>query len=374
MPRKLNVAVIFGGQSGEHEISLTSAASVMQALDSNKYNVTPVGITREGRWLTSGDVIKRLRSASRSGLLPPEASPKPAESKELYLLPMESVQDNPGPGAIDIAFPVLHGPYGEDGTVQGLLELAGIPYVGAGVLASAVGMDKEKMKVLFAHKNLPMVKYTSFIRRDWEADANRIMDGIEAETGYPVFVKPCNLGSSVGISKAEDRRQLKRSINLACSYDRKIIVEEGLDCREVECSVLGNEEPQASLAGEIVPKREFYDYEAKYTEGLADIIIPAPIDETLMRGARKIALEAFKAIDCCGMARVDLFLEKNSNKLYLSEINTIPGFTSTSVYARLWEATGIGYSQLLDRLIELALERHRDKVRSLAPILERPSP
>lgn len=365
MSEKLNVAVIFGGQSGEHEVSLASAASVIEALNPAKYNVIPIGITKSGGWLTSGDAMKRLLAAPEDD---PKTTTKPAEAKELHLLPLEKGSGKANPSnTLDVAFPVLHGPYGEDGTVQGLLELAGIPYVGAGVLASSVGMDKEKMKTLFAHRGLPQVNYTSFLRKHWEADAIKIVENIEEEIGYPVFVKPCNLGSSVGISKAKGRRELKQSVNLACGYDRKIIVEEGLECREVECSVLGNDEPQASLAGEIVPKREFYDYEAKYTEGLSEIIIPAPIDQTLMTRARKIALEAFKAIDCCGMARVDLFLEKDSKNIYLNEINTIPGFTSTSVYARLWEATGIGYSQLLDRLIELALERHQEKKRSLPP-------
>lgn len=369
MPDKLNVAVIFGGQSGEHEVSLASASSVIQALDPDRYNVVPIGITRHGLWLIAADAMERLRYASNAIEAPEDTPSNPVPGTELHLLPLEKGSGNEDhPGPIHVAFPVLHGPYGEDGTVQGLLELAGIPYVGAGVMASAVGMDKEKMKELFAHKGLPLVKYITFLRRAWEADQDKIAKKIEAEIGYPAFAKPCNLGSSVGISKAGDRRQLREAIDLACRYDRKVIVEEGLDCREVECSVLGNDEPQASLAGEIVPRREFYDYEAKYTEGLADIIIPAPIDEGLMNRARKIALQAFKAIDCCGMARVDFFLEKRSNQLYLNEINTIPGFTATSVYARLWEATGLGYPQLLDKLIDLALERHQEKVRSLAPI------
>jgi D-alanine-D-alanine ligase len=391
MSRKLTVAVIFGGQSGEHEVSLASASSVIQALDRDKYRVIPLGISKKGRWITGGDPMARLRSASHAdtaeepieliseregtgtntsteGKSTGESSRPAADipSNELQLIPMERLRDTEIQDAeIDVAFPVLHGPYGEDGTIQGLLEIAGIPYVGAGVLASAVGMDKEMMKTLFEHRGLPSVRYITFTRKLCESDLGEVMGRVEAEIGYPAFVKPCNMGSSVGISKAKGPGQLKEAIELACRHDRKIIVEEGLDCREIECSVLGNDEPQVSLAGEIVSKHEFYDYEAKYTEGLADIVIPAPIDDALMKKARKLALEAYRAIHCSGMARVDLFLERESNALYLNEINTIPGFTATSVYTKLWEATGIGYSQLLDKLIELALERHRENRRIL---------
>ncbi len=265
---------------------------------------------------------------------------------------------------IDVAFPVLHGPYGEDGTVQGLLELADIPYVGGGVTASAAGMDKAVMKACFAQAGLPQLPYLEVKRKRWEAEGQAVLDELEAALQYPIFVKPTNLGSSVGVSKAKDRPGLERALEVAARYDRKIIVEQGIDCRELECSVLGNDEPLASVVGEVIPNREFYDYEAKYLPGGCELIIPAPVEEAVSETVRDYALRAYQAVDCAGLARVDMLMERSTGTVYVNEINTIPGFTATSAYPKLFEASGIGYAELIDRLIECALERHADKARS----------
>jgi len=357
---KIRVAVLFGGRSGEHEISLASAASIMENIDRSKYEVIPVGITKEGRWLLDGDPMQALRSGHS------------ADSREPALLctgsPDGSAAIAPAQGknarlAVDVVFPVLHGPFGEDGTVQGLLEMANVPYVGAGVMASSVGMDKAIMKALFKERGLPIVRYTVLARRDWERDPEGCLDRIEETIGYPCFAKPANLGSSVGISKASDRAELAKALADAARYDRKLVVEEGIRCREIECSVLGNEEPIASVPGEIIPCNEFYDYRAKYIDEGSQLLIPAPIPPETAEKVRELAVEAFRAIDCAGMARVDFFLENGTGKVYLNEINTIPGFTKISMYPKLWEASGIPYPQLIDRLIQLALERYADKMR-----------
>ena len=349
----VRVMVVFGGRSGEHEVSLASARAITEALGkSGRHEVVPVGITREGRWISSDEPMRELES--RAGYLPdgsdPEVSGPPASAAEK--LPAEL-------GAVDVVFPVLHGPYGEDGTIQGMLELAGVPYVGSGVLGSAAGMDKPTMKKIFAHHGLPQVEWVAFTRNQWEKNRESLTGKIEGSLGYPCFVKPANLGSSVGIRKAENAEELGEAIDEAARHDRRIIVEEGIDAREVEVSVLGNEDPEVSVPGEIVIKENvFYDYEAKYVEGGMELVAPAPIPDETMQEIRRIARAAFEAIDAAGMARVDFFLERGTDRLLLNEINTIPGFTPTSVYAELWATSGLSYERLLDRLVELALERH----------------
>jgi D-alanine-D-alanine ligase len=351
------VMVVFGGRSGEHEVSLASARAIMEALRRDgRHEVVPVGISREGRWISSGDPMRELESGSAEMIAaggPVEPSPgPPARSEEKIPATLDSA---------DVVFPVLHGPYGEDGTIQGMLELAGIPYVGSGVLASAVGMDKLTMKKIFAHHGLPQVEWLGLTRKEWEGDGDGWIGRIEASLGYPCFVKPANLGSSVGIAKAKDSGELRAALDEAAVLDRRLIVEAGVDAREIEVSVLGNERPEVSLPGEIlIKKNEFYDYEAKYAEGGMDLVVPAEIPDETAAKLRGIARAAYEAIDAAGMARVDFFLERDSGRLLLNEINTIPGFTPTSVYSRLWAASGLPYEDLLDRLIRLALDRHRE--------------
>ena len=351
----VRVMVVFGGRSGEHDVSLASARALMEALARDgRHEVVPVGITREGRWISSGEPMKELESMREH---PPDGSgletsvsgpPAPAGEK----LPA-------GLGSVDVVFPVLHGPYGEDGTIQGMLELAGIPYVGSGVLGSAAAMDKPTMKKIFAHHNLPQVEWLGLIRKGWEREREACIQWIEGSLGYPCFVKPANLGSSVGIGRAEDAGELATALDAAAEFDRRLIVEEGLDAREIEVSVLGNEDPEVSVSGEIVVKKEgFYDYEAKYVEGGMELVVPAEVPEETAAEIRRIAATAYEAVDAAGMARVDFFLERSTGRLLLNEINTIPGFTPTSVYAELWTASGLPYEDLLDRLIQLALERH----------------
>src|ERR671914_1525919 len=333
--------VVFGGRSGEHEVSLASARAIMEALN-GRHEVIPVGITREGRWISSGDPMRELESKKGAGSLARAEEKLPAAL-----------------GSVDVVFPVLHGPYGEDGTIQGMLELAGIPYVGSGVLASAVGMDKLTMKKIFAHHGLPQVEWLGLTRKEWEEEGKKWIRQIEGSLGYPCFVKPANLGSSVGINKAGDAQELEFALDEAAKLDRRLIVEAGVDAREIEVSVLGNEGAEVSVPGEIIVKKnEFYDYEAKYSEGGMDLVVPADIPDPTAAEIRHIARAAYGAIDAAGMARVDFFLERETNKLLLNEINTIPGFTPTSVYSRLWAASGLPYEVLLDRLIRLALERH----------------
>jgi D-alanine-D-alanine ligase len=354
--KKITVALIYGGKSGEHEVSLRSAASVYQALDPEKYQVVPIGITKEGQWragtrLLAGEFQKILEAGERVVL--------PAEPEQNCFL-----QFSPGQKSveqeirIDVAFPVLHGPFGEDGTIQGLLEMANLPYVGAGVLGSAAGMDKDVMKRLLLQAGLPTPAHIAFWDTQWSREPDEIRRRIEEQLGYPCFVKPANLGSSVGISKAKNGEQLRAALDLAATFDRKIIVEQFINGREIECSVLGNEEPRASLPGEIIPSREFYDYESKYLDEKSELIIPAPLTPEQTRRVQELAVQTFLATECAGMARVDFFVEKTKGEVLVNEINTIPGFTSISMYPKLWEASGISYPQLIDRLIELALERH----------------
>ena len=356
------VMVVFGGRSGEHEVSIASARAVVDALHrSGRHEVLPVGITREGAWISSGDPMRELESRARERAREYAGSPPPKHSQKSFTkLVVPASQRLPvGLDDVDVVFPVLHGPYGEDGTIQGVLEVASIPYVGSGVLASAAGMDKVTMKKLFAFHGLPQVRWLGLSRKEWEGDRRRRIGEIETALGYPCFVKPSNLGSSVGINRATNAGELAEALDAAATLDRRIIVEEGVNAREIEVSVLGNEEPEVSVPGEIVVTRqEFYDYEAKYTEGGMELNAPASLSEDTLTEVYRIARTAYTALDAAGMARVDFFLERSTGRVLLNEINTIPGFTPTSVYPKLWAASGLPYEELLDRLIRLALERH----------------
>ena len=345
----LRVMVVFGGRSGEHEVSLASARAIIETLkDNGRYEVHPVGITKEGRWLSSGDPMRELEPGDVSNEPDKPGLPAPISDK----LPTNL-------GQVDIVFPVLHGPYGEDGTIQGMLELADVPYVGSGVLGSAASMDKVTMKKIFAYHGLPQVGWLGLTRNEWRGDRKTWTRRVEKDLGYPCFVKPSNLGSSVGISKAGDAAELEEALDIAAGLDRRIIVEAAADAREIEVSVLGNEDPKVSVPGEIlVDSKDFYDYEAKYTEGGSRVMAPANIPGGTAMEIQNIARVAFGAVDAAGMARIDFFLENGTGRVLLNEINTIPGFTPTSVYARLWDASGLRYDQLLDHLIDLALERH----------------
>lgn len=353
--KKIRVAVLFGGRSGEHEVSLVSANSVIERLDPEKYEVIPIGITKEGRWIAGPDSMKLLKSGKA-----------PSESNAIIAPePTEIMQAESAKQGIDVVFPVLHGPYGEDGAVQGFLELTGLPYVGCGVLGSAVCMDKVMQKKVLASEGFAQTPYEWFWMSEWKGNRGMIIERIEKNLAYPVFVKPANLGSSVGISKARGKDALIAAIEDAGRYDRKIIVEQGIEHpREIECAVLGNQEPRASVPGEIIPSNEFYDYDAKYVDGKSKAIIPADLPKDVVRRAQELSIEAFKALDCEGMARVDFLLAKDGT-LYLNELNTIPGFTSISMYPKLWEASGVPYEELLDELIRLAMERNTEK-RALA--------
>lgn len=354
----LRVAVIFGGQSGEHDVSLASARSVMGVLREKGHQVVPVGITRNGKWLLTGDAHAYLSAGGPAAATGPETSA--CAGRELA--PGAVGQVFP---AVDVVFPVLHGPHGEDGTVQGLLELAGIPYVGCGVLASSLAMDKIACKQLLASQEIPIVPFVAVLRSAWIKASQAVIEDIEDKLGYPVFVKPANLGSSIGVSKAAGRQDLVRAIEDAARYDRRILVEHAVAApREIECAVLGNDNPAASVPGEVVPSNEFYDYAAKYIDGKSTLQIPAPIPPAVADRVRELAVAAFCAIDGAGLARVDFLLSDTTGELYLNELNTMPGFTSISMYPKLWEATGIPYGDLVERLIELALERQLDRMHS----------
>jgi D-alanine-D-alanine ligase len=377
MAKKLRVGILFGGRSGEHEVSLLSAASILKAIDRKKFDVVPIGITKEGRWLAAADaagllegnqsaVARRLRAGD------PEATPGAKllhEGIPTLLAPVPGPQGPEGK-AIDVVFPVLHGTFGEDGTIQGLFELAGIAYVGSGVLGSSAGMDKDAMKRLFAQAGLPIVKHVTILRSEWEASPRKVTARIEAALKYPLFVKPANLGSSVGISKAHDRKELGPALDEAAKYDRKLVIEQGVGgsksrARELEVGVLGNDNPKASVVGEIIPGKEFYDYEAKYLSEGSVPVIPAKLTRSEANKIREMAVAAFRACDLSGLARVDFLMEPDGKRrIYLNEVNTLPGFTQISMYPKLWQATGVPYSDLITRLIELARERHQDKNRN----------
>ena len=366
MAKKLRVGILFGGRSAEHEVSLRSAQNIISAADRDKYEIIPIGITKQGRWRAGIPPGAFSKGAALQAVLHKGQEVLPAASPQrcAQLVPVPGSGAKGSLGRLDVIFPVLHGTFGEDGTIQGLLELVGIPYVGAGVLGSAVGMDKEVMKRLFRERGLPIVPYLVVHRAGFEAAPRKTCQAIEKKFRYPVFVKPVNLGSSVGISKARNRKELITAVETAAAYDRKVLVERAIRGREIECAVLGNDNPIASVPGEIVPAGEFYDYEAKYLEDTARLIVPAPLRAAQTKQIQRLAVEAFRAAECSGMARVDFFLAKGRGKIYLNEINTIPGFTSISMYPRMWEATGLTYPRLIDRLIELALERHHEKART----------
>jgi len=359
---KIKVGLIFGGKSGEHEVSFCSASSIIKAIDKDKYTVVPIGITKEGRWISPQDSELALQSGKIEGKNTVILLNDPSGRSLVHIDNNQRLDKSSALERLDVIFPVLHGPYGEDGTVQGLLELADIPYVGAGVAASAISMDKDLMKTIFQHRGLPILKWMTIKRKEWQKDKEKILSLVQDDFKYPLFVKPTNLGSSVGITKVHKKEELEKAIDLAASYDRKILVEEGLEeVREIECGVLGNDESQASVVGEVKPAGEFYDYDSKYIDKETQLIVPTDLPDGISKKVQEIALHAFKAVDAAGMARVDFFVSKKVNKIYLSEINTIPGFTSVSMYPRLWEASGIPYSDLIDQLIQLALERYQDK-------------
>lgn len=361
---KIRVGIIFGGRSGEHSVSLVSAEGVMSAIDRDKYEVIPIGITPEGRWIVTNDPLKALSSGS-TAYGPPAGLLAEAVSHALVVLEEGEQAITAVPiGRVDVVFPVLHGPFGEDGTLQGMLEMAGIAYVGAGVAASAVGMDKVLFKDIARAHGLPVTPYLPVKRVVWQRAPEQVVAHVEEEIGYPCFVKPANLGSSVGITKAHDRSELVAALDEAAKYDRKLLVEMAVDAREIEVGILGNDEPIASVPGEIVPGNEFYDFAAKYVDGTSTLLIPAPIPDDRASEIRRMAVEAFLASDCAGMARADFLLDKKAGIAYINEINTIPGFTPISMYPKLWAASGISYAELIDRLIELALERHADRARS----------
>ena len=391
--KKLRVGILFGGRSGEHEVSLLSAASVLHAIDRDKYEVVPIGITKDGRWLTAGDAEDLLQGKlvveSRHLRAGDPETTQPAAvlaRGESVVVPPEPVRRQSGLVPfqtdalltrrasdrainVDVIFPVLHGTFGEDGTIQGLLELADMAYVGAGVLGSAAGMDKDIMKSLFIAAGIPIVKHVTILRSAWKKDPRKVQKFVESKLRYPVFVKPANLGSSVGISKAHDRKEIGPAMEEAARFDRKIVIEQGVGgkknkAREIECSVLGNDEPLASVPGEIVPVKEFYDYNAKYLDEGSELIIPAKLTKAETKKVQELAVRSFQAVDCSGLARVDFLMDAQTRRIYLNEINTMPGFTAISMYPKLWAASGLDYSDLIDRLIQLGLERHEDKKRN----------
>jgi D-alanine-D-alanine ligase len=398
---KLRVGILFGGRSGEHEVSLLSAASVLNAIDKTKYEVVPIGITKDGRWLTAEHAERLLRGEKQaemhaeSSLTPqknlragdPESTPGAAvlATGESVVVPPEPARRGAGLTPfqtdanlrrasdrainVDVIFPVLHGTFGEDGTIQGLFELADMAYVGAGVLGSSAGMDKDVMKSLFRAAGLPIVKHVTVLRSQFEREPRKVQKLVESNLKYPVFVKPANLGSSVGISKAHDAKELGPAIAEAAKFDRKIVIEEGVGgkknkAREIECAVLGNDDPKASVAGEIIPCKEFYDYDAKYLVEGSEAVIPAKITNAEMKTVQRLAIAAFQAVDCTGLARVDFLMHPKTRKIFVNEINTMPGFTAISMYPKMWTASGVSYPELIDRLIRFGIERHQDKKRN----------
>ena len=356
---KLRVGVIFGGRSGEHEVSIASAASIFKHLDRTLYEPVPIRIEKDGRWALTSKVPTAISAADVL---------KQSATEALQVVEPTAAVSRSG---IDVVFPVLHGTYGEDGTVQGLLELADVPYVGCGVLASAAGMDKAVMKKLLIHHGLPVGPFIAALRHEWERDGAPITRRVRDELKYPVFVKPANLGSSVGISKAKSDGEFEQAMTTALQFDRKVVIEAAVpNAREIECAVLGNDDPEASLPGEVIPSREFYDYEAKYLDDSSQTVIPAPLDDRQTAEIRRLSIEAFKAVECAGMARVDFLLSRDNGQLFVNEVNTIPGFTTISMYPKMWEATGLPYPRLLERLIQLAMERHDEKRRLRTSVTE----
>ena len=360
--RKIRVAVLFGGQSDEHDVSIRSAQTVMGTIDPDRYDVVPIGITRAGGWIVDGDPVAALIGGSEE-LSPGDSSD--AASNVVPVSPVTGALSISGGDTvpIDVVFPVLHGPFGEDGSVQGLLEVAGVPYVGSGVLGSAIAMDKAIAKHVLAAAGIPQLPWLLVTRRDVQENAELVADRLEEQIGFPCFAKPANLGSSVGISKVASRRELVPALHEAAYYDRRIVVEKGVDARELELAVLGNEEPIASVAGEVVPRGGFYDYNAKYIDDTTELVIPARLDPQLLSFLQEMAIEAFRALDLAGLARVDFFVERGTDHVFVNEVNTLPGFTSISMYPMLWEASGVPLSELVDRLIGLAIERFGERKR-----------
>ncbi len=371
---KTRIGIIFGGRSGEHEISIRSAKAVIEQIDKDKYEVIPIAITHEGSWLNPAESLQRLPENIRESLsesvmrYPSNAIALVGDTKYKGLTRLETSAREEKLLPLDVVFPILHGTYGEDGTIQGLLEMGGIPYIGCGVLASACGMDKVTMKILFRDAELPMCKYVWFLRSEWERSKDAVIVQTTTKLGYPCFVKPANLGSSVGVSKAADEKSLRKAIELAAEYDRKIIVEEGLDAREIECAVLGYEDPKASLPGEYIIKsddKKFLDYTEKYAgTGNNEFVVPALVSEELTKRIQQMAVTAFRAIDGSGLARVDFFLRNDTDALIINEINTMPGLTDASGFPKMWAGTGKDFSQVIDDLVKLAMERHADKSRN----------
>tara|TARA_Y100000588_G_scaffold382463_1_gene470010 strand:+ start:760 stop:1929 length:1170 start_codon:yes stop_codon:yes gene_type:complete len=380
--KRLRIGVIYGGRSGEHEVSLASAGAIFANLDRDRYDPVPIKIERDGHWIlpdqppsseSAADTIAQGRAAPRS---PQQSSQEihpiatPGTETMLVLEPGIATTDGPQSHVpvllstltLDMVFPIVHGPYGEDGTLQGLFELANIPYVGAGVLASAVGMDKALMKVVFSEKGLPIVNHETVERPEWQKPSSDVLSRVMDNLKFPLFVKPANQGSSLGISRVTNATSLSAAIDYAARYDRKIIVEEGVTpCREIECAIIGNDIPEASVPGEIITSRDFYDYEAKYLDNRSEVAIPAALSSTELKNITKLAIKAFQSVDCAGMARVDFLVNSDNGQVFVNEINTHPGFTTISMFAKMWNASGVGYSALLDRLIALAFQRHTEK-------------
>lgn len=356
MSSKIRVAVVFGGRSGEHEVSIISGQNIINGLDKKKYDVIPVGITKKGKWLTGKNAVEAFKNGDYSGLTEVTLNCE-SGTRELIHFKNGGYEKL----KIDIFFPALHGPYGEDGTIQGLFEIANVPYTGCGVLASSVGMDKLVSKALWDQAGLPIVPYIGISKSSWKTESKIIMDRIEQELGFPVFIKPANMGSSVGISKVKIKAGLKKAIDLACEFDTRILIEKGINARELETAVLGNGEPKAARVGEILVGGEFYDYNDKYVNGVSKTQVPAKIPAALEKKIQEMALKAYKLMDGAGLARVDMFLDKDNGNIYLNEINTLPGFTSISMYPMMWEASGISYSKLLDRIVELGFEKYKEK-------------
>lgn len=367
---KIRVGVIFGGRSGEHEVSLMSARSVLDAMDPDKYEVTQIGISHAGVWLVGADILQAMTQGNLGELTPATLLPDPTRHGLYEIRTVRRDELITSLADLDVVFPVLHGTFGEDGTLQGLLEMADLAYVGAGVLGSSLGMDKGVFKDVMRANDIPVVDWLIVSRKQIESDPQAVLEDAIGLAAFPLFVKPANLGSSVGISKCLSPSDLLEGLLEAARYDRRVLVERGLDAREIEVSVLGNEDPQASVPGEIIPSREFYSYEAKYLDDDSQLLIPAPISPRLARRVQELAVQAYRAVDCAGMARVDFLLEKADSagsepgELYLNEVNTIPGFTKISMYPKLWQASGLSYPALMDRLIELALDRKAERDRT----------
>lgn len=367
--RRIRIGLLFGGRSAEHDVSLRSAQTIIQALDSDRFDVLPIGITRSGQWLSGGDPMQALTAASPmfhggTGEDASDASVDEDTTTTLVTKAGSSASTTVPSGiteVVDIVFPALHGPMGEDGTVQGMLELAGVPYVGSGVLGSAVAMDKAVTKTMLEQAGLPQIPWRLVTRKAWQRDPDAIRDSIAAALGFPCFVKPANMGSSVGISMVHDIDEFDAAMTLAAFHDRRIVIEQGVAAREIEIAVLGNDEPVASVAGEVRPRGEFYDYNAKYVDDTAELIVPAELEPELLQRLQNLAVDAFKALDLAGLARVDFFVERETDRIFINEINTLPGFTSISMYPMLWAASGVPIGELVDRLIQLALDRHAER-------------